>query len=407
MTGVAAEQDVDRALAQLDDALTTLTGTELYRLGDEKVLEVLRRVEAHRRRLPVVDHLLVGEVEHRRLAERHCVRSTAMLLREVLRVSAREATGRVRAAERLGVREQVTGDVLPPLFPIAAAAQAAGELSAEQARVITSTVEDLPDGVQQEHHAAIERTLVAEARNFDPDTLSKLGRRIVSTVDPDGTLPDDREHDRRRGGTLTVHRDGSGDLRVHFTPEAVAIVQAVVLPLAKPRPSGDGGRDERTAGQRLHDAILDMARRLLSSGTLPTTGGTPATVLLTMTLEQLESRTGLVTTGHGGQLTVNQALRLAGEADVIPVVIDTDGVLGYGRTRRTASATQRRALAARDGGCVMAGCDYPPDWCEVHHTIRWEDGGTTDLDHLVLLCGFHHDHHEAQGWQIVMREGQA
>ncbi|MGI8880009.1 MAG: DUF222 domain-containing protein [Jatrophihabitans sp.] len=117
-------------------------------------------------------------------------------------------------------------------------------------------------------------------------------------------------------------------------------------------------RVARAAGQRVHDAILDMARRLLSSGTLPTTGGTPATVLLTMTLEQLESRTGLVTTGHGGQLTVNQALRLAGEADVIPVVIDTDGILGYGRTRRTASAMQRRALAARDGGCVMAGCDY-------------------------------------------------
>ncbi|MGI8880626.1 MAG: DUF222 domain-containing protein, partial [Jatrophihabitans sp.] len=357
MTGVAADTDVDRAMSLIDDGLALLSQVEWYRLGDEKVLEVLRRVEAHRRRLPVVDHLLVAEVENRRLAERHCVRSTAALLRDVLRVSAREATGRVRAADRLGVREQVTGEVLPPLYPAAAAAQAAGELSAEQARVITSTVEDLPDG-QQHHHDQIEQTLVAEARNFDPDALGKLGRRIVSTVDPDGTLPDDREHQRRRGGTLTMNRDGSGDLKVHFTPEAVAIVQAVVVPLAKPRPSGEGGRDDRTAGQRLHDAILDMARRLLNSGTLPTTGGTPATVLLTITLDQPESRTGLVTTGHGGQLTVTQALRLAGEADIIPVVIDTDGILGYGRARRNASAMQRRALAARDGGCVMAGCDY-------------------------------------------------
>jgi hypothetical protein len=58
-------------------------------------------------------------------------------------------------------------------------------------------------------------------------------------------------------------------------------------------------------------------------------------VLLTLTRDQLESRTGLVTTGHGGQLTVNAALRVAGEAGLIPVVIGTDGVLGYGRTRRT------------------------------------------------------------------------
>ncbi|MGI8882378.1 MAG: hypothetical protein ACR2KJ_18075 [Jatrophihabitans sp.] len=59
-----------------------------------------------------------------------------------------------------------------------------------------------------------------------------LGRRILATVDPDGTLTDDSERDRRQGGTFTVHRDGSGDLKVHFTPEAVAIVQAAVLPLA-------------------------------------------------------------------------------------------------------------------------------------------------------------------------------
>jgi Domain of unknown function (DUF222) len=82
-------------------------------------------------------------------------------------------------------------------------------------------------------------------------------------------------------------------------------------------------------------------------------------VLLTLTLDQLESRTGLVTTGHGGQLTVTAALRLAGETDVIPIVIATDGILGYGRSRRIATAAQRRALAARDSGCGFPGCDHP------------------------------------------------
>ncbi|MGI8879235.1 MAG: DUF222 domain-containing protein, partial [Jatrophihabitans sp.] len=151
MTGVATDTDIDHSMSLIDDGLAALSGAEFYRLSDEKVLDVLRRFEEHRRRLPVVDHLLVGEMENRRLAERHCVRSTAALLRDVLRVSVREATGRVRSAERLGVRGQVTGEVLPPLYPVAAAAQARGELSAEQARVITSTVEDLPDGMQQEH----------------------------------------------------------------------------------------------------------------------------------------------------------------------------------------------------------------------------------------------------------------
>ena len=51
-----------------------------------------------------------------------------------------------------------------------------------------------------------------------------------------------------------------------------------------------------------------------------------------------------------------QALRIAAEADIVPVVLgDAGGVLGYGLTRRTASIGQRRALAARDGGCSFPG----------------------------------------------------
>jgi hypothetical protein len=64
---------------------------------------------------------------------------------------------------------------------------------------------------------------------------------------------------------------------------------------------------------------------LLRSGQLPASGGTPATVLVTMTVEQLESRTRLVTTGHGGQLTVSQALRLAGEQALLFLVPEGEG----------------------------------------------------------------------------------
>jgi hypothetical protein len=83
-------------------------------------------------------------------------------------------------------------------------------------------------------------------------------------------------------------------------------------------------------------------------------------VLITLTLDQVEARTGLATTAHGGVISVPQALRIAAEADIVPVVLgDAGGVLGYGLTRRTASIGQRRALAARDGGCSFPGCDRP------------------------------------------------
>ena len=38
--------------------------------------------------------------------------------------------------------------------------------------------------------------------------------------------------------------------------------------------------------------------------------------------------------------------------------------LEVGRTSRVVQAAQRAALAIRDGGCAVAGCDRPPAWCE-------------------------------------------
>jgi hypothetical protein len=70
--------------------------------------------------------------------------------------------------------------------------------------------------------------------------------------------------------------------------------------------------DDRSSGQRLHDALHQVCRQSLQSGDLPGCGGIPATVLITMTAEQFETRTGLATTGLGQRLTINQALRLGG-----------------------------------------------------------------------------------------------
>jgi hypothetical protein len=398
--------EVEAAVAALEDALNRLTGMALYSLSQDELLTVLRQFETVRRRMPVVDHVLVGEVEVRSVADSLGARSTQALLRDVLRLSPAQANARVNAARRLGPRETATGELLPPQFPVVAAAQAAGEVSAEQARVITTTIEELPAAVRAEHDQSVEATLVEAARRFDPTVLARLGRHVQAVLDPDGTLASEEDQHRRRSATLVANRDGSGDLRAHLTPQALAKLQAALLPLAAPRPCREA-KDDRSAAQLLHDAMDEAAGMLLRSGDLPSCGGTPATVLLTMTLDQLETRTGLVTTGHGGTVTANHALRLAGEAEVFPVIVDLPGgVLGYGRSRRVATAAQRRVLAARDGGCVFPGCDHPPDWSEAHHVTAWESGGRTDIDNLALLCDHHHDQHERAGWQIVMQHGR-
>ena len=65
-------------------------------------------------------------------------------------------------------------------------------------------------------------------------------------------------------------------------------------------------------------------------------------------------------------------------------------VLAAGRSTRLVTPGQRAALNARDRGCVLPGCDRPPEWCEAHHLIEWIDGGATDLDNLALVCRRHH-----------------
>jgi hypothetical protein len=90
---------------------------------------------------------------------------------------------------------------------------------------------------------------------------------------------------------------------------------------------------------------------------------------------------------------------------VLPIVIDDDGIHGYGHTRRCASPTQRLALTARDGGCSFPGCDVPAKWTQAHHIIEWWNHGPTDLDNLTLLCGHHHREHTKRGWTVSMING--
>ena len=155
--------------------------------------------------------------------------------------------------------------------------------------------------------------------------------------------------------------------------------------------------DERSYEQRMHDGLEEMCDRLLRSGTLPDSGGTPATVVVTMNADDLMTR-GHATTAGGSPISVRQALRLAGEAEIGPAVLASGGeVLELGRERRLASPSQTLALIVRDGGCSCPGCDRAPDWCERHHIVAWADGGLTNVNSVTLLCRYHHHNFAERG----------
>jgi hypothetical protein len=81
--------------------------------------------------------------------------------------------------------------------------------------------------------------------------------------------------------------------------------------------------------------------------------------------------------------------------------------LWLGHRVRLFSAAQKKAIAARDGGCAWPGCRAPVAWCDAHH-IMWHqrDAGRTDIDNGVLLCSFHHHRtHSTEEWEIRLHQG--
>ncbi len=115
------------------------------------------------------------------------------------------------------------------------------------------------------------------------------------------------------------------------------------------------------------------------------------------------------TLGNGpgtGPLAACEAAWLTCDATITRLVLDpASRPLDLGRTTRTIPAHLRRALDARDGGCVIPGCDRPPGWCEAHHITHWADGGNTALDNLALTCSKHHHELHLGHWHISIDDG--
>ena len=270
--------------------------------------------------------------------------------------------------------------------------------------MIIKSTRAVPNDLEAEFGPVVEHALVDLARRVHPGQVEKAALMLLDRLNPDGREPNDDDQ-VRRGFGLRKKADGGSSLYGEFTPELTALVETVFDSLAAPEPAEDGTPDPRTADQRRHDALLDATTRLMRSD-LPHTGGAPVTLLVIMRIEDFLTGTGTAETSHGDLIAVREILNQAADTAVIPVVLsDTGGILAYGRARRLASCEQRRALAARDRGCSFPGLHPAAGLVPSPPVIAYADGGPTALDNLTLLCGYHHRHFEALGWNCHINDG--
>ncbi|PZS13331.1 MAG: hypothetical protein DLM57_16920 [Pseudonocardiales bacterium] len=270
-------------LAQLTAMLDDLCGLDLATVPDDDLLGLLRDLETQKNRLASLDHRLIAETASRRLAHEHACRDTATLLNHLLRISPYEAHARVDAAADMGPRRGLTGEVLAPIFGRVAAAQGDGTISVAHARVITATIDSLAEAIQAEHEESVQDVLVDQARVLDPRQLGQVAHRLRDTLDPDGTLANERDRARRRDLRVRRRPDGSSRIEGELTAICTEALLGALEALATPVPAERGARDPRTSGQRLHDAMQDAMLMVLRCGQLPDCGGFAATILFTMT----------------------------------------------------------------------------------------------------------------------------
>lgn len=111
---------------------------------------------------------------------------------------------------------------------------------------------------------------------------------------------------------------------------------------------------------------------------------------------------------HGVRIEGGELRRLLCAANITPMVLNGRGqVLDVGRTQRTFTGPIRKALLARDRGCIMPGCTVPPEHCEGHHYKNggWAGGCGTSVEEGTLLCPLEHDDYHAGKFKIVEVDG--
>ena len=382
------------ALAQVGGAVDDCAETALWGLSDDELLASLDATQVLAQRLAAIQLGLVRELDGRGVAVAQGASSTAVWLRERLRLSGRSARQLVQLA--------ATIDAAPPAVRDALLS---GAITVEQGRVVAETIAALPVEAGPEVADKATQLLVAWADRFDPTSLSRLGERVLAHVAPE--LADQAElkaleraterAEARRHVTLSEQQNGQVRLSGNLDTETASLLREAIDPLCAPA----GEHDDRSPGQRRADALGEICRLALRTGQLPDNGGDRPQLVVTVSLDELVNGVRAGTLETGTRLTPGAVRRLACDAGVLPAVLGGNSqVLDVGRQRRLFTGPLRRALVLRDGGCAFPGCDRPPRWCDGHHIRHWADGGVTALGNAVLLCGYHHRFIHRGDWTV-------
>ncbi|WP_109212330.1 MULTISPECIES: HNH endonuclease signature motif containing protein [Microbacterium] len=434
--------DLRDLVSVLGDALRQPLGEEAQRaLSDAELVDALAVVEELGRWTDAARLGLAGEVGRRSEPGATDITLTtvfgcdnpAELIERTTQVSNTTARARLRVARAITSRATLTGQRRPAPLDHARREVAAGNLGLDALTTIADGLRPLQRRCSADQIVAAEAELVRAAVGAGGEPACSVYELRIMTqtwalyLDPDGTLADE-DSERMRTFRLGRERNNLFPLHGNVTADVAATLQRLLDSHLNPRiqdralrfvdsaadEDPTGGDDEsihdpRTADQKRHDAFAGILTAAAASVSSPTLGGAAPTLVVTVAEDQLGRADGVAfVDGPDGELPVAAtfARHVGCHGTVHRVALGANGRLkAMSVLDRTFNHWQRKAIGARDGGCIIPGCSVRAAWCEIHHVVEHARGGPTDVDNGVMLCWHHHRTIETSGWEIRMADG--
>ena len=208
--------------------------------------------------------------------------------------------------------------------PLLGAALAAGGITDSLASTIAGWTRKLPAPMRDETDRIL---LEAAAAGMSLDDLAAIAACAIETwrgQQPDSDEPDPDDRYLQLGTTF----GGAGVVRGDLSPECNAALRAVLEALGKKA----GQEDDRTEGQRFHDALQLACTLLLRARLVPARAGADTQAVVHIPLSQLRQLPGAreledawirARAGQDGYLVGADAETAACDAQTVPVVTGT------------------------------------------------------------------------------------
>lgn len=274
-------------------------------------------------------------------------------------------------------------------------ALAAGTITAQHAAVIVEAAERVPD-----HHQELQDRVLKVAGRSTVSRTRQAANRAVLSIDAEGA---DRRRRRARCNRevfVVDELDGISTIIARLATERAHAVMSLINGVAHASAAdGASGSIGELRSEALEFLVLGDH-----------TDAQPAIRTHLNIVVSLDALTGESDSpaelAGSGSISIDAVRELLadGSTDSTVRMLVSDPTTGHlldmGRSTYRIPDRLREFIVTRDRTCRFPGCARRASRCQIDHAEAWDDGGSTDVRNLGVLCVRHHQLKSHGGWRL-------